>query len=189
MIKSLFVAIPLLTTRGQRHQQEGPRVGPWHLQWSEVVSQDVPDQQIQMPQRGQKRSSVQELQESSAWKLSESPLTCLSPRFLPNGGWIRRFCWPGSLCTLATLFQPARETHTHTHTHTENTHRCVTRETTRRSSPAVIEPSTPPLLYSFTDCTTHTICYKTPGDSAGKQTNKQTKGKTKIKKNKQKVLL
>lgn len=34
--------------------------------------------------------------------------TCLRPRFLPSGGWIRRFCWPGSLCTLATLVQPIR---------------------------------------------------------------------------------
>lgn len=30
-------------------------------------------------------------------------LTCLRPLFLPSGCWIRRFCWPGSLCTLATL--------------------------------------------------------------------------------------
>lgn len=30
-------------------------------------------------------------------------LTCLRPLFLPSGCWMRRFCWPGSLCTLATL--------------------------------------------------------------------------------------
>lgn len=30
-------------------------------------------------------------------------LTCLRPRFLPSGCCRRRFCCPGSLCTLATL--------------------------------------------------------------------------------------
>lgn len=42
--------------------------------------------------------------------VSKVTLTCLRPRFRPNGGWIRRFCWPGSLCTLATLVQPIRGT-------------------------------------------------------------------------------
>ena len=44
-------------------------------------------------------------------------LTCLRPRFLPNGGCNRRLCCPGSLCTLATLVQLITCTHTDTHTH------------------------------------------------------------------------
>lgn len=32
-------------------------------------------------------------------------LTCLRPLFLPSGCWVWRFCWPGSLCTLATLLR------------------------------------------------------------------------------------
>lgn len=34
---------------------------------------------------------------------SQGLLTCLRPLFLPSGCCSRRFCWPGSLCTLATL--------------------------------------------------------------------------------------
>lgn len=48
-------------------------------------------------------SSFTALRYTSNAKRVLRDLTCLSPLLRPNGGWISKFCCPGSLCTLATL--------------------------------------------------------------------------------------
>lgn len=103
--------------------------------------------------------------------------TCLSPRFLPNGGWIRRF-WPGSLCTLATLMQSVIKRHTHTHIHvrtfTQNTQKYVTIKGLKSKDYPTVDKRNfdhnkmSLLLYPFTHYTIHTVCYKTPNHSTEK---------------------
>lgn len=89
------------------------------------------------------------------------PFTCLRPLFLPSGGWMSRFCWPGSLCTLATLG-------TNANAHTSKLRRKKRRKNKNKikTAPATFAPTLWPqqLFYSLT--TQHTVCYDsyTTGD-------------------------
>lgn len=76
------------------------RSAAWFVFW------DGQEGATQLPNRG----SVSNRVDKYCIHISKAMFTCLRPRFRPNGGWIRRFCWPGSLCTLATLEQPIRWT-------------------------------------------------------------------------------